>query len=593
MGVAGHMWWSRSLVARMMLPIGVMLALVLLLGAVSAWSRTQLRDAYAALRENEEVRYDLSELRSLSRSLQRDALNFVVERDRIELAVLHAKFGKRAADMRARLTDLRRDAAFNARADHAGFYRTQYLVLDRLNRVAATAARGDRIAALALFRAEVRPNERAASRIADELIDAREAAVVAALDHTRVLEARTLLVRLATSVILFFIAAATTLWVLIGSVLRPLADIERAMQRIAAGEAAGETPHVARPDEIGRMARAIEVFRAAAQERERLRSDNEQARTDEVRRELEAEQARRRAERADAERSRAIADSVAALEAEVAQVLQRLRASAGQMAGAAAKLNDHSASAAARVDEVEQAVARAAGGATDIAAATDQFMTSLDGATASTRHTAGLSADVAAHADELAARMARVREDAQRVGAVVDLIHDIARRTNLLALNATIEASRAGEVGRGFAVVAGEVKALAMQTARETDDVAGQIADMQVAAHEAGETLAHIVGAIEQMAAGSRELAAGFAEQAASGQAISRNVTGAAQDLDVIGHRLADLSAAAEGVDTLSGTVRTDAALVQESAAMLDKALSAFFARLHAAGQDGTMGRAA
>lgn len=575
--------WSRSVVARLMLPVAIMLLLVCLLGAVSIASRARLRDAYDALQFNQHVRADLTEIRSLSRSLQRDTLNLLIEPDPAEVRVIHDKFRARSGEFRARLLDLRDDRPFGASERGPEYFRTQAVVADRLAQAAEAAQNGERARGLALFRREVRANERAASRIADGLIAARERRVGNLLARTRRLETRELTIRIVASVVLFLVAATATLLIVLRSVVQPLFDIEVAMRGIAEGRAGESTPHIGRADEIGRMARAIEVFRAAMLERERLRIEADNARTEEVRRALEHEQERRRAEQAQAERNAAVAESVTDLEAQVADILTRLRTSAGEFASAATQLARHSSAAAQDIDDLEAAVARAAGGATDIAAACGQFMTSLELSTNRTGESAELSADVAQRTTALVQHMDGVRQDAEKVGSVVDLIHEIARRTNLLALNAGIEAARAGDVGSGFAVVAGEVKSLSTQTARETNEVAGQVLHMRGAATDASASLAKIGHAVGRMALASRTLAAGFAEQEAAGRVIGRNVAGTAADLDMIGRRLTDLSRSAEGVDALAAQVQQDARLVEESARTLDQALSQFFDRLQAA----------
>lgn len=570
---------SRSLVARLLLPIAVMLVLVCLLGVVSVSSRARLRSAYDELRATEQVRYDLAEVRSLSRSLQRDTLNLILEPDMEEIEILHGKFRDRSSQMGVRLDQLRREDHFSG-LERASYLETQRRVLRALSMVAEAADRHEQARALSIFRKIVRPNERAASRTADRLITAREADVGRLTERARGLEQRELLLRTVSSVVLFLLAAGATLVLVLRTVVRPLAAIEYALGQVAEGNATTRTPHVDRRDEIGRMARAIEVFRSATLDRERLRSQSEQARTERVQHELDLEQAQRRTEQQEMLRNRRIADAVTALEENVAEALKRLRHSASHLSRVSANLTGHSSNTAKGADEVRAATARATEGATDIATATSQFMATLDASSGRTRQSADLSAALSRHAAELAARMARVRLDTEAIGAVVGLVHGIAKQTNLLALNASIEAARVGEAGKGFGVVADEVKALAQQTARATGEISGKIASMQLASKEADASLGVIEHSIGGMAEASEQIASGLAEQTASGQVIGHNIRGAADDLEMIGRRSAELAGAADGVDALAATVRSDAELVQESAAAIDRALTGFFEHL-------------
>jgi methyl-accepting chemotaxis protein len=583
MGIGSLTKWSRSIVARMMIPVVLMLLLVCLLGLIGVGTRSRLHRAYGDLSRTEQVRNDLTEVRSLSRSLQRDALNFLIESDPAELRVLHGKFSGRFHDMRLRLQTLSVSPDFTRAPEARRYMQTQYVVLDRLAAVAMAVRRGAAREALQTFRNAVRPNEREASKIADRLIADQDAAVARLTLRTRTVEQEEFVINLVASISLFLAAAIAAFLIARRSIVRPLTDIEHEMTRVARGETDGGTPHVDRQDELGRMARAIDVFRTSISDRERLRAEQERRRADDMAAEARARETRRADEARDAARSQAIAAAARSFEAQIAEVLERLRSAAGDLSTTSVELAGHSRSAITVITDVEAAVTRAAGGAADIATATHQFMTAIQHASVGTRRSAVLSAQAAEQSAAVADRMARVRAHALTIGTVAELIAGIAKQTNLLSLNATIEAARAGDVGVGFAVVAGEIKALAGRTARATDEVAGQIAELQAAAHDAADSLAAIAAMIAEMADSSDTLAGSIDEQIASGQVIDRNIAGAARDLDVVDQSVAGVASAAAGVDRLATGVKRDASALETSAAEIDRALSAFFAALHLA----------
>jgi methyl-accepting chemotaxis protein len=570
------------MMARLMVPVAIMLALVCILGLIGLGTRSRVQTARDAANDGQIVRVHLIEVRSLSRSLQRDALNLLLERDPRELAIIHAKFSQRSLQMRAQLARLVRHRAAGLTRD-SGYIRSQMIVLRRLATVADAANRGSQDRAWSVFRSEVRPNERRASTIADALIAGQEAKVDYLFRNAHALEQEEVTISIAASIILFSLAAYGTVLIVQRTIVRPLLDIERTMAVIAAGNAEGRTPHGERRDEIGRMSRAIDVFRTSVAEHGRLEAENGRQRLAEVQRERDIETARRANKAAEAERDRIVRQAATTLEGEVADVLAGLRSAASQLSMTSGELEDHSKGATRELGSVGVAVRRAIDGATDIAAATTQFMGAIGQSSQGTRLSADLSAQAADRAVRLAQDMTNVQDDARAIGAIVGLISSIAARTKLLALNAAIEAARVGEAGRGFAVVADEVKMLATQTADATGEIARQIADMQRGTEAACTGLLDIREMVEDMARGTDDLASSIGEQAQSGQVISRNVDGTATDLDLIGRLVSDVSVATRNTAGMASRVRTDSQRVEDGASSIDGALSRFFGQLHVA----------
>jgi len=351
-----------------------------------------------------------------------------------------------------------------------------------------------------------------------------------------------------------------------GSIRVPLRRQGDAMHRLAGGELDGEIPGLDEGHEIGDMARALQVFQGNAREVRRLteeRATQERAAAEEKRRGMHA-----------------LADL---FQQRVGQVVHAVGQGAETLQGTAATLlqradsaTRETASIAGSTSQTGQSVQQAASSAeqlsASIAAIREQVHRSFEMVQAAV-------GDVRRTDQEIAG----LSTAAQRIGSVVDLISTIAAQTNLLALNATIEAARAGEAGRGFAVVATEVKTLAGQTGRATEDISAEINGMQKAVDAAVLAIQGIgaaVGAIDRVVAG---ISAAMDEQSGATRHIATNMTQAAagtadsaRSLDAVSHQAQETGQAASAMLAASGHLA-------EQARLLDAEVAAFLKEVRAA----------
>jgi len=324
-------------------------------------------------------------------------------------------------------------------------------------------------------------------------------------------------------------------------VARPIGAITRVTEAVAAGEAQVDIPFAERRDEIGALARSIAVFQRAMRHNEELNRtviDDAQART-------------HRQEQMSNEISRFSADVEATL-AELGRISDQMLAASSQLAGVADDATGKTARAAA-------ASAEASDNVRDIASAADELSASVNEIDRQVAQSNAIATKAVSEAGRTNIAVKELDEAAGRIGDVIKLITDIAEQTNLLALNATIEAARAGEAGRGFAVVAGEVKALAGQTSRATEEIAAQIAGMQRATTRSIDAINAIEAIIREIGEISSAIAAAVTEQGAATQEIARSVEIAAKrtvdtaaEVNLVGSATEDTRASASAVKTVA-----------------------------------------
>ena len=348
------------------------------------------------------------------------------------------------------------------------------------------------------------------------------------------------------------------------AVARPLAAITQVTEQVAQGDTV-VVPYGSRRDEIGALARSISVFQNA------MLRNKELNRT--VIQDVDVRAARQ--ENMSAEIAYFTLQAEASI-TELSVISKQMLEASTQLAAAA----DH---AARRTSGATSASAEASSNVRDIASAADELSSSVMEIDRQVTQSNTIAEKAVSEAERTNLAVKELDEAAKRIGDVVRLITDIAEQTNLLALNATIEAARAGNAGRGFAVVAGEVKALAGQTAKATEDIAAQIAGMQQATARSIEAIGAIERTIRDLGAISSAIAAAVTEQGAATQEIARSVEIAARHTIATAEEVGHVGEATENTRSGVITVRSVADDLGAIAARIRSQIDAFSQRLRAA----------
>jgi methyl-accepting chemotaxis protein len=322
------------------------------------------------------------------------------------------------------------------------------------------------------------------------------------------------------------------------SVTGPLQRMTAAMNDLAGGNLAVEVPGVGRGDEVGEMAKAVEIFKSNAVARQTLEVEQREA-------EIRATSGRK------ADMNKMAND----FEAAVGQIVEAVSSASSQLELSAGTLT----ATAERAQELTTAVAAASEEAStnvqSVASATEEMASSVTEISRQVQESARMATDAVDQARVTNDRVSELSKAATRIGDVVELINTIAGQTNLLALNATIEAARAGEAGRGFAVVASEVKALAEQTAKATGEIGQQITGIQAATQESVNAIQAISGTIEKLSEISSTIAAAVEQQGAATQEISRNVQQASMGTQQVSANITDVQRGASETGSASSQV--------------------------------------
>jgi methyl-accepting chemotaxis protein len=324
-------------------------------------------------------------------------------------------------------------------------------------------------------------------------------------------------------------------WLCTRAALRLVGNTTDAMEKLAKNVDGTEVPYRERKDQVGVMARAMQVFKENGLERTRL----------------EVQQAAERAARE--QRAQTIEALTAGFEREVTTVVRSVSTSAAGMQTTATAMTETAHHATEQATQVATASTQANSNVETVAAAATQLASSISEISrqvVESSRIAGEAVSQATHSGQLVKDLA---EAAQKIGAVVNLINEIASQTNLLALNATIEAARAGEAGKGFAVVASEVKSLANQTAKATEEIGAQIAGIQQATGETVKSIDGISTIIDRISEITASVAAAVEEQGAATQEISRNVQQATSGTQQVSSSIALVTEAARQTGTAAG----------------------------------------
>jgi methyl-accepting chemotaxis protein len=362
------------------------------------------------------------------------------------------------------------------------------------------------------------------------------------------------------------LAAAGLMLLVSRRVTGPLRTIQRAMLKLAGGDLSVEVSFAGRKDEIGALGSTMQAFKHNMVEAERLRTEQK---------ETEA--------RAVAHRKTEMQRLADEFQSAVGHIVDTVSTASTGLESAARTLTKTAETTQQLSGVVASASEDASSNVQSVATATEEMTSSVHEIARQVHESSKIAAEAVKQASKTDARITELSNAASRIGDVVKLITAIAEQTNLLALNATIEAARAGEAGKGFAVVAQEVKALAAQTAKATDEIGTQISSMQSATQESVTAIKEIGGTIGRIAEIASAIAAAVEEQGAATKEISRNVAQAAQGTAQVATNITDVNRGASETGSASSQVLTSAQSLASESGHLKSEVEKFVSMVRAA----------